>query len=159
MMEEKYPSATLLLETIQKEYNTEEARGQSIDIRSTSLLGFTGVLFVFVFNVYRSDLWLNLSWKMEILLFLLFVSAGFFAITIFTRKRKRLGLKPFEKRETIEDVSKDPKHEITIFLIESYKECLDVSIEANDSKIKWFKTSVLSLFVAIVWLLIVAVTR
>ncbi|MBX4271462.1 hypothetical protein [Clostridium estertheticum] len=153
-----YPSSSVLLATVQKEYEYESERAKRFEERTGILISFDGVLLVFILsNLKLSSIIANkipTIWGIiSSYLFITFIFITFIAIiaSIFSfvrvvsaKKYNRITLDKFNQISAAL-----PKENVEVGLIKSYKDVILFNSETNNKKIFWYKVGLYSMLVSL----------
>lgn len=156
---ELYPSAELMLSVLQKEYEYEINRKNSLESRAGILLTFTGALLVLLSSSLKlpdfNEIEIKTFYEALPYVFILFINIIIIALLIVTiiilfsvisiRTYNRIEIKGFNEANAKENL-----HIIALDLMKSYKDVLNYNIEVNNKKAKLFNLGVLLITISII---------
>lgn len=155
----KYPSATLMLDIIMKEYEFESNRKNSIESRAGILLTLVGALLTIIPTFFSLSKYSKLEIKtvkdiifpgIAILLFLLTLVLLSFSIIYFvkslsTKNYERLSYTGFNK-----DNASALESEVALCIMCEYAKSIKINIEANNDKVNKFNSAIFFLKYALI---------
>lgn len=157
-----FPSGEKLLSVLQKEYEYEADRFRSLESRTGIFMAFVGAILVFFastiriqyFNMEVETVLQALPYVLLILfsiltLLSLFISLAYFIKVISIQTYKRLSLDGFTESNTAYDVGI-----VSTSLMIEYKKIIEHNNEANNRKVKYYKTGVYYILVSLVFIAI-----
>ncbi|KJS20288.1 MAG: hypothetical protein VR72_15100 [Clostridiaceae bacterium BRH_c20a] len=154
----KFPSGKILLSVLEKEYEYEADRFRSLETRTGIFMTFVGAILVFFastikipnLNVQVDSVLQALPYVLIIIFSILtilslFISLTFFIKVVSIQTYKRLSLEGFtENNATYEEGL------VSTSLMIEYKSIIKHNNEANNKKIRFYKTGVYFILISLV---------
>lgn len=161
-----YPSAELLLSTIQKEYDNEASRKRDIETRTGILIALLGALIGFYTSTIDFSIVKKASSPIEYLCVVFIGMIYIFPlITFFLSMKELINVLKTKTYQRIgigginETMAKKCKEEVSVRLAKSYKAVVEDNGKSNEKKALQFQKGILLIYISLIGIIVAYIVK